>query len=86
MFFKAKKYLSGDILLNIMEIFLRHFLSFSFSALAERDNGAGSCGHRKSVQSVVYIYKYEKYMHLPQFFSFYLMIGAEAPTFHLSYL
>lgn len=56
MFFKARNYLSGDILLNIMEILLLRFLSFSFSALAERDNGAGSCGHRKSVQSVGDIY------------------------------
>lgn len=31
MFFKAKNYLSGNILLYIMEIFLPHFLSFSFS-------------------------------------------------------
>ena len=58
MFFKAKNYLSGKTLLYIMEISLPHFLSFSLSALAARDNGAGSCGHRKSVQSVGYIYIY----------------------------
>lgn len=42
---------------------------FFLKALSGRDNGAGSCGHRKSVQSVVHIYeKYmPKWMHLPPF-------------------